>query len=145
MMTNLEIFVTNYGYLAIFLGTLLEGETILVIGGFLAHRGYMKLQLVILLAFFGTLISDQALFMIGRIKGKNFVKKYNFLKSKMNSVNLFLKNNENYVLFGFRFIYGLRILTPLVLGASSVKPKNLSFSIFSVRLSGRCVLEWPVT
>jgi membrane protein DedA with SNARE-associated domain len=30
--------MATYGYLAVFLGTLLEGETILLLGGYAAHR-----------------------------------------------------------------------------------------------------------
>jgi membrane protein DedA with SNARE-associated domain len=36
---GLESLINTYGYLAILVGTLLEGETILVLGGFAAHRG----------------------------------------------------------------------------------------------------------
>ena len=138
-MMSLEQLVTNYGYLAIFIGTLLEGETILIIGGFLVHRGYLKLYIVIILSFFGTLISDQLLFLIGRWKGKRLLEKYNFIKSRINRVNKFLDNNENYVLFGFRFIYGLRTLTPLVLGTTKVKTKKyVVFNIISASV-------WSVT
>ena len=50
-MINLEILVSAYGYPALFIGTFLEGETILVIAGFLAHRGYLELPWVIVIAF----------------------------------------------------------------------------------------------
>ena len=129
-MTLIENFVSTYGYPAVFIGTLLEGETILVIAGFLAHRGYLKLYVVILLAFLGTLLSDRILFFIGRLNGKKLIKKYNFIKSRMVRINKFLDSNENYVMFGFRFIYGLRIITPLVLGTSKVNSKK--FVIFNI-------------
>jgi membrane protein DedA with SNARE-associated domain len=32
--------VIDYGYLAVFIGCLLEGETILVLAGFAAHQGH---------------------------------------------------------------------------------------------------------
>jgi hypothetical protein len=38
----LESFLTKYGYIAILLGTAFEGETIMIMGGFSAHRGYLK-------------------------------------------------------------------------------------------------------
>lgn len=37
---SLESLIIAYGYPALFAGTFLEGETIVVIAGFLAHRGY---------------------------------------------------------------------------------------------------------
>jgi hypothetical protein len=36
--------IQNYGYVAVFLGTLLESETVLVLAGFAAHRGYLSWQ-----------------------------------------------------------------------------------------------------
>ena len=39
----LESLIDTYGYLTILIGTFLEGETILVLGGFAAHRGYLHL------------------------------------------------------------------------------------------------------
>lgn len=56
---SLESLVTSYGYPAVLVGTFLEGETILVLAGFLAHRGYLDLPLVILTAFLGTFTGDQ--------------------------------------------------------------------------------------
>lgn len=51
--------IEHFGYLAILVGTLLEGETFLILGGFAAHRGYLDLSLVILSAFLGTVLGDQ--------------------------------------------------------------------------------------
>lgn len=72
---NLEEVVTHYGYIGILIGTFLEGETILIIAGFLAHRGYLELPFVIVAAFFGSLIGDQLYFYIGRFKGGEFIRK----------------------------------------------------------------------
>lgn len=55
----METFVQTYGYWAILIGTFLEGETILVLGGLAAHMGYMDLNGVILAAFAGSLSGDQ--------------------------------------------------------------------------------------
>jgi len=59
---TLESIVDTYGYVAVLLGTFLEGETILVLGGFAAHRGYLALPWVIVAAFFGSLCGDQLFF-----------------------------------------------------------------------------------
>ena len=47
----MESFIEHYGYLAILVGTFLEGETILILGGVAAQRGYLDLHWVILAAF----------------------------------------------------------------------------------------------
>ena len=43
---SLPQLLTDYGYWAVFVGSLLEGETILILAGFAAHRGYLSLPLV---------------------------------------------------------------------------------------------------
>ena len=47
---SLREFLAQYGYLAVFAGTLLEGEVILVLAGFAAHQGYLQLPVVMLVA-----------------------------------------------------------------------------------------------
>ena len=42
-----ELLLQKFGYLAVFVGTFLEGETILVLAGFFAERRYLHLPLVI--------------------------------------------------------------------------------------------------
>jgi hypothetical protein len=53
----LESFLAKYGYIAILLGTVFEGETIMIMGGFSAHRGYLDLlPWVVLAGFAGNFI-----------------------------------------------------------------------------------------
>ena len=55
----LESFLAKYGYIAIILGTAFEGETIMIMGGFSAHRGYLKLlPWVVLAGFVGNFIQN---------------------------------------------------------------------------------------
>ena len=57
----LESFLAKYGYIAILLGTVFEGETIMIMGGFSAHRGYLDLlPWVILAGFVGNFIQNSA-------------------------------------------------------------------------------------
>ena len=56
----LESFLAKYGYIAILLGTAFEGETIMIMGGFSAHRGYLRLlPWVVLAGFVGNFIQNQ--------------------------------------------------------------------------------------
>ena len=66
---SLESLVASYGYAALFLGTLLEGETVLILAGIMAHLGLMKLPLVMLVALLGSFLGDQFYFFLGRKKG----------------------------------------------------------------------------
>ena len=119
---NFEELVTHYGYLALLIGTFLEGETILIIGGLLAHRGYLELPYVIASAFAGTLFGDQLYFYIGRIRGKKFIDSRPVWQAKSRRVFRLLEKHQVLLILGFRFIYGIRTVTPFVLGSSGISP-----------------------
>ena len=56
----LESFLAKYGYTAILLGTIFEGETVMIMGGFSAHRGYLEmLPWVVLAGFMGNFSQNQ--------------------------------------------------------------------------------------
>ena len=65
----LQQFLQDFGYFALFLGTFFEGETILVLAGFLAFRGYMQLEYVVAVAFMGSYAGDQLWYFLGRRHG----------------------------------------------------------------------------
>ncbi|WP_424792969.1 DedA family protein, partial [Pseudomonas aeruginosa] len=69
----LQQFLQDFGYFALFLGTFFEGETILVLAGFLAFRGYMQLDTVILTAFLGSYAGDQLWYFLGRRHGRRLL------------------------------------------------------------------------
>lgn len=110
---SLETLISTYGYAAIGIGAFLEGETILILGGLAAHRGYLELPWVIVCAFLGTLFGDQLYFYIGRTKGKALLERRPHWKSKSEKVFLLLNRHQVWVILGFRFLYGLRTVTPL--------------------------------
>jgi len=124
---NLQQLISDYGYISVLIGTFLEGETILIIAGFMAHRGYLDLPLVILAAFIGTLIGDQLYFYIGRTKGKVFLEKRPKWQFKVNRVQRLMEKHQTLLILGFRFIYGIRTVTPFILGMSKVSPLKYLF------------------
>ncbi|MFA6192270.1 MAG: DedA family protein [Sulfurimonas sp.] len=119
----LEELVTSYGYIAIFIGTFLEGETILVIGGYLAHEGHLKLEWVIAAAFIGTLMGDQLFYFIGRKKGMSILENRPKWKAKSQYIIDLLHKHKVLLILGFRFLYGIRNITPFLIGASGIPPK----------------------
>ncbi|HSS66887.1 MAG TPA: DedA family protein [Gammaproteobacteria bacterium] len=126
----MEEFIRNFGYAAIFIGTFFEGETVLVVGGFLAHRTYLDLPWVIAAAFFGTLLGDQMYFYLGRVKGVEFLQRRPRWKRKSARVRRLLRRHQTLVVLGFRFLYGVRTVVPFLIGASKVSP--LRFLILNV-------------
>ena len=115
---SVESLIIHYGYWLLFFGVLLEGETFLVIGAFLAHRGYLSLPLVMLTAFLSTISTDQFYFWLGRTKGSVFLEKRPAWQAGVAKVNAKLQRWQTGLVIGFRFIYGLRSVTPFVIGMS---------------------------
>ena len=54
----MESLLTTYGYPILIIGTFLEGETVLVLGGLAAHLGYLSLDWVIVCALGGSTITS---------------------------------------------------------------------------------------
>jgi membrane protein DedA with SNARE-associated domain len=117
----LQQLLETYGYPALLIGTFFEGETILVLGGFLAHVGYLKLPWVILFAFIGSICGDQLYFFIGRFKGKAFLEKRTSWQPYINVAQKLFERYQILLIIGFRFLYGLRTVTPFVIGMSRVR------------------------
>src|SRR3990172_7601511 len=123
-MMNIEALLQTYGYYALFIGTFLEGETIIVLAGFLANQGYMELQWVILLAFLGSLSGDTLVFHIGRWKGRPFLARRPHWDKRADRVQRALDKYGTYAVLSFRFFYGLRNFTPFVIGSTGFSPRR---------------------
>jgi len=124
---NMEEFLGVYGYWAIFFGTFIEGETVLIIGGLMAYQGYLSLPWVILAAFGGTLSGDQLYFYLGRIYGARILGRRPTWQKRADKVYHLLERSQNYLIFFFRFLYGLRTITPFVIGLSRISPRKFLF------------------
>jgi len=122
--------IQDYGYPAVLVGTFLEGETILILGGLAAHIGYLSLQWVIACAFAGTLIGDQLFFLLGRRHGKTILARHPSWEPRSERVLAILEQHQNLLILGFRFFYGLRVVTPLAIGISNVS--YIRFAILNV-------------
>ena len=112
--------LADYGYLAVFIGSLLEGETILVLAGFAAHQGYLSLPVALALAFAGGTLGDQVFFWLGRGWGPSLLQRIPNAERRVQRVRDLLEHHHAPVIVGIRFMYGLRIIGPIVIGACDI-------------------------
>ena len=119
---DFEQLIRDYGYWALFVGTFLEGETIVIIAGFMAFTGLLDLKWLIIVSFCGTFLSDQLFFYFGRWKGREFIAARPKWQARADRLQPMLERYKNYIILGFRFFYGLRNVTPLALGSSGINP-----------------------
>ena len=127
---TIQSVVENYGYPAVLAGTFFEGETVLVFGAVAAKLGYLKLPWVIAIAFMGTLLGDQLYFYLGRQYGARWLGKSRLWFARAQRIERLLRHRQVALMLGYRFIYGIRSITPFVLGFSRVNP--LRFLVYSL-------------
>jgi membrane protein DedA with SNARE-associated domain len=130
--------LSHYGYLALFVGTFLEGETILIMAGFAAHRGYLDVFWVLVIATLGGFTGDQLYFHLGRRHGWNILERFPALRQRARRVQALLDRYHLPLILGIRFMYGLRIAGPLAIGMSSVG----SLRFFALNLAGAII--WAI-
>ncbi len=134
--------IETYGYLALFIGAFLEGETVLMLGGFAAARGYLELPWVIVVALFGGFVGDQLYFFLGRRYGNKIIARVPNARERTAKVDEWLHRYHAPLIIGIRFMYGFRIIGPVFLGmghVSAVKFMTLNFigaCIWSVLVAG---------
>lgn len=127
---TLEQLIQQYGYLAVFIGTCLEGEGVLVLAGFFAHRGYLDLRLVLLLALAGSFVGDQACYMIGRMKGWALIDRHPKWQPRAKWILAQVRTHERWLLLAYRFVPGVRLLTPIVLGLTGYPQRR--FAVYNL-------------
>jgi membrane protein DedA with SNARE-associated domain len=128
-LTSLESIIQSYGLLAVFVGTILEGETILVLAGLAAHRGYLPMPSVIVAGFLGSFVGDQLFFLLGRWRGDAILARRPGWAASVARARSFLGRYDAAFILSFRFLYGLRTVSPFVIGMSGVgAPRFLLFN-----------------
>lgn len=129
----------EYGYFVILIWTFLEGETIVVIAGWLSSSVDLLPWLIALSAFTGSFLSDQVMFSLGKYKGESILGHFPRMAQNMTKAAQLFKKYDTALILGFRFIYGVRNITPIMLGISGVSHKKF----FCLNAIGAAV--WAVT
>jgi len=116
----MEDFLGHWGYLAVVAGTFFEGETVPVLAGFAAHQGFLRLDLVMACAFAGSLAGDLTWFWVGRRFGRTWMERHPGHAADAERVARLLDRWGDWFILSFRFLYGLRSISPMAIGLSSI-------------------------
>ncbi|HUP45193.1 MAG TPA: DedA family protein [Thermoanaerobaculia bacterium] len=115
-----EALLERFGYLAVFLGTFLEGEAILVVAGFFAERGHMKVVPVTIYGFLGSYAGHLFWFWLGRRHGVRLLDRYPRMHRRFgNSMRMFERYGMGAIIVT-QWLYGLRITCAVVVGISKI-------------------------
>jgi membrane protein DedA with SNARE-associated domain len=114
--------IESYGYWAVFLGGMLEGETVLILAGYSISRGYLDPVPTLLLAAAGGATGDFAYYSIGRRFGPALIRRFPPLRRLRARAVLLVRRWGRQTAFFTRFIYGMRIVLPMSMGAARFRP-----------------------
>ena len=119
-------FVHEWGYIAVFLGAIVEGETVILTASALSALGHLNLYKVMTITFCTTVVVDQGLFLVGRRYGPAFFERFPKLRPRADRAFKLLHRFDKWFILVFRFIYGIRVISPIVIGAAHVDHKRFA-------------------
>lgn len=132
---DLGALVAQYGYPVVLLGTMLEGETVLLLAGFAAHRGYLALWAVIAVAMAGATLGDQLAFAAGRRWGGRLAAMHPRLQLGVDRALSLLRERRDGFVFVNRFLIGLRTAGPFAVGMTDMPwPRFLAVNLAGAAL-----------
>lgn len=116
----MESLLAKYGLIALFFGAGLEGEFAVVTGGILARHGSFSLGAAMIVATLGSFLIDQCWYFIGR-NGRNsrLVTRIKGKRLFARALDLVERRPVPFIL-GFRFVYGMRTVSPVAIGVAGV-------------------------
>lgn len=117
----------THGYWLLALGCLLEGETVLVLAGFAAHRGLLDPAAVVAIAAASGFAGDETFFWLGRRHGKALLARWPSIAGQSGRVLALVERWHEPVIIGIRFAYGLRVAGPVLIGSSAVSAWRFAF------------------
>jgi membrane protein DedA with SNARE-associated domain len=114
-------------YLVTFVWTFFEGETFVLIAGFLASQkhpeSYVHLldwRLLVAVSWLGSFAGDQSYFWLGRHLGPRLLRRMPRWRGPVDDALGWLKRYDTGFILSFRFIYGVRNFASFAMGVSGL-------------------------
>lgn len=118
----MEHFIAQYGYVAVLIGTIVEGGTLLTMAGFAAHHGDLHLvPWVILAGTVGSLVDGLFWFFVARHYGAALVARRQEWRSGMRRMGRWYRRHPTLMIVGARFLPGARTVSFIAAGLSRVR------------------------
>ena len=136
---SIAALLARYGLPALFLGAGLEGETVVVAGGLMAHAGLVSLPAAMAAAAAGSCLADQLFFLIGRRFREHRLVHWIKAKPAFARAMAWLERYPIGFIFAFRFLYGLRTVSPFAIGTTQVATRTF------VMVNIVAAIVWGVT
>lgn len=120
----MEAILAQYGYPLLILGTLLEGETVLLLAGLLSKVGFFQLPWVMVIAALTGFAGEGLFYTLGRFWGNSLLTRWKRMALYYPIAQSFTKRYGVLSIFLVQFLYGLRYLGALSLGMTAMRAKR---------------------
>lgn len=132
----LESLYEGCGLLATYLGTLLEGEIMLLTSVLSAKMGLFNYYWGLVAAFFGAYTQAWFKFLIAKKQGVKLLKKKPALKEKLDKASVWFDKRPFAILSVYKFMYGMATIILLMAGL-----RNMSYLRFGIHI-GIAIALW---
>ncbi len=123
----MEPWLIKYGYVLLFAGVAVEGETFLLAASFLAQRGILHLPLVIFVAVAANCIADQIYYLVSRTRGRAWLENRFHSHPRYGQVLNWMSRHSGWLLLVSRYAFGFRIIIPAACGALGMPALRFTF------------------
>ena len=113
---SISSFIHDYGLLALIIGTIFEGEGVVLIAGLAIRQGLLPPVAALLAALLGTVISDQFCFFVGRFMGDTVLRRFPGMQGRFEAVRTRVESHQTAIIFSFQYFPGLSMVVPFTLG-----------------------------
>jgi membrane protein DedA with SNARE-associated domain len=127
MHIQLQALIETYGYVAIFFGSVFDGEAVVLLSGLLSHEDFLSFPWIIFWAFFGVMCNDAFWFLLGRYRGEKILNGSAWFKKYLGKPIAIVGKKPALLSFLMRFMYGLRQIVPFSIGMSMLRTRTFFF------------------
>lgn len=132
---DLIVQLDHYGhalfYVLTFCWTALEGESFVVLAGYLAHKGLISFPVLLACAWLGSFAGDQIYFYLGRRYGTRLITRFPRWRPGTDKAMGLIERNSSWFILTFRFIYGIRNVSSFAVGMSHVSWRRFGMLNFT--------------
>lgn len=122
--------IEDYGYLAVLVGAILEGETVCIAAGYAISQEYLRPIPTFLAAVVGGSVGDLTYFTLGRLYGATLLRRFVFLRRLRARAVVILRRWGRATAALTRFAFGLRVVLPITIGM--VRFPFIVFALFNL-------------
>lgn len=132
----MDSFIITCGYVATFMGTMLEGEISLLTSVLGAQMGYFNFYGAMAAGFAGAWVADWFKYVVGKTKGQKVLNMKPKLQAKVEKYSKWFDKYPFLILTIYKFLFGFTTVLLIMAGL-----KNISYARFALH-SGISVALW---